>query len=79
MRIVDIARKYRVPVTPYSGATSLEGHFSGVGIHYYHWARVYKFIFFSIQPVAFALICPVWTKFWRLMVGRFSITVRGNN
>ncbi|KAK2467017.1 hypothetical protein APHAL10511_001275 [Amanita phalloides] len=27
--IVNIARKYRVPVVPYSGATSLEGHFSG--------------------------------------------------
>ena len=28
--IVNIARKYKVPVVPYSGATSLEGHFSGV-------------------------------------------------
>ncbi len=28
--IVNIARKYRIPVVPYSGATSLEGHFSGV-------------------------------------------------
>lgn len=28
--IVDVARKYRVPIVPYSGATSLEGHFSGV-------------------------------------------------
>ncbi|KAF8636589.1 hypothetical protein AX17_003400 [Amanita inopinata Kibby_2008] len=27
--IVNIARKYRIPVIPYSGATSLEGHFSG--------------------------------------------------
>ncbi|KAA1477039.1 hypothetical protein DENSPDRAFT_844194 [Dentipellis sp. KUC8613] len=27
--IVDIARKYRIPITAYSGATSLEGHFSG--------------------------------------------------
>ncbi|KAF8628391.1 hypothetical protein AX15_003915 [Amanita polypyramis BW_CC] len=27
--IVDIARKYRVPVVPYSGATSLEAHFFG--------------------------------------------------
>ncbi|RPD65872.1 D-lactate dehydrogenase cytochrome oxidoreductase [Lentinus tigrinus ALCF2SS1-7] len=27
--IVNIARKYRVPIVPYSGATSLEGHFSG--------------------------------------------------
>ncbi|EPQ58249.1 hypothetical protein GLOTRDRAFT_126740 [Gloeophyllum trabeum ATCC 11539] len=29
VNIVNIARKYRVPITPYGGATSLEGHFSG--------------------------------------------------
>ncbi|KAI0371750.1 D-lactate dehydrogenase cytochrome oxidoreductase [Pilatotrama ljubarskyi] len=29
VEIVNVARKYRVPVVPYSGATSLEGHFSG--------------------------------------------------
>ncbi|KAJ3561702.1 hypothetical protein NP233_g10031 [Leucocoprinus birnbaumii] len=29
VQIVNIARKYRVPITAYSGATSLEGHFSG--------------------------------------------------
>ena len=28
--IVNVARKYRIPVVAYSGATSLEGHFSGV-------------------------------------------------
>ncbi|TRM59932.1 FAD-linked oxidase-like protein [Schizophyllum amplum] len=27
--IVNIARGYRIPLTPYSGATSLEGHFAG--------------------------------------------------
>lgn len=31
VKVVNIARKYRVPVVAYSGATSLEGHFSGVG------------------------------------------------
>jgi FAD/FMN-containing dehydrogenase len=30
VKIVNIARKYRVPIVPYGGATSLEGHFSGV-------------------------------------------------
>lgn len=30
VKVVNIARKYRVPVVAYSGATSLEGHFSGV-------------------------------------------------
>lgn len=29
--IVSIARKFKVPIVPYSGATSLEGHISGVG------------------------------------------------
>ncbi|KAJ3516721.1 hypothetical protein NLJ89_g942 [Agrocybe chaxingu] len=29
VKVVNIARRYRVPITPYSGATSLEGHFSG--------------------------------------------------
>ncbi|KZV68441.1 hypothetical protein PENSPDRAFT_754087 [Peniophora sp. CONT] len=29
VKIVNIARKYRMPVTPYSGATSLEGHYAG--------------------------------------------------
>lgn len=32
VHVVNIARKYRVPIVPYSGATSLEGHFSGVWI-----------------------------------------------
>ena len=30
VKVVDISRKYRIPLVPYSGATSLEGHFSGV-------------------------------------------------
>ncbi|KAF5386827.1 hypothetical protein D9615_001627 [Tricholomella constricta] len=29
VKIVNISRKYRIPITPYSGATSLEGHTSG--------------------------------------------------
>ncbi|KAH8833953.1 FAD-linked oxidase-like protein [Flagelloscypha sp. PMI_526] len=29
VKIVNIARKFNVPMIPYSGATSLEGHFSG--------------------------------------------------
>ena len=32
VKIVNISRKYRIPIIPYSGATSLEGHFSGVGL-----------------------------------------------
>lgn len=30
MKIINVARKYRMPVIPYSGGTSLEGHFAGV-------------------------------------------------
>jgi len=30
VKVVNISCKYRVPLVPYSGATSLEGHFSGV-------------------------------------------------
>lgn len=30
VKIVNVARKYRMPIVPYSGGTSLEGHFAGV-------------------------------------------------
>lgn len=30
VKVVNISRKYKVPITAYSGATSLEGHFAGV-------------------------------------------------
>lgn len=30
MKIVNISRKYRMPIVPYSGGTSLEGHNRGV-------------------------------------------------
>ena len=30
MKIVKVAGKYKMPVIPYSGATSLEGHFRAV-------------------------------------------------
>ncbi|KAG9318167.1 D-lactate dehydrogenase cytochrome oxidoreductase [Chiua virens] len=29
VKVVNISRKYKIPLVPYSGATSLEGHFSG--------------------------------------------------
>ncbi|KAJ3516864.1 hypothetical protein NMY22_g14101 [Coprinellus aureogranulatus] len=32
VKIVKIANKYRMPVVPYSGATSLEGHFRGTKV-----------------------------------------------
>jgi D-lactate dehydrogenase (cytochrome) len=30
VKIINVARKYRMPVIPYAGGTSLEGHFVGV-------------------------------------------------
>ncbi|TCD68918.1 hypothetical protein EIP91_009469 [Steccherinum ochraceum] len=30
VKVVNIAKKYRIPVVAYSGATSLEGHYSGI-------------------------------------------------
>lgn len=32
VKLVNISRKWRIPITPYSGGTSLEGHTSGVGL-----------------------------------------------
>jgi D-lactate dehydrogenase (cytochrome) len=41
VKVVNVARKYRIPVTAYSGGTSLEGNFSGVSsisiIYAYFW------------------------------------------
>jgi hypothetical protein len=34
VKVVNIARRYKVPVITYSGGTSLEGHFSGVGLSF---------------------------------------------
>ena len=31
VKVVKVARKWRMPITAYSGGTSLEGHFGGVG------------------------------------------------
>ena len=42
VKVVNISRKYRIPLVPYSGATSLEGHFSGVSICYPPLALVSK-------------------------------------
>lgn len=40
VNVVNVARKYRIPVTAYSGGTSLEGNFSGVSA-----SRSYSYIF----------------------------------
>jgi hypothetical protein len=35
VKVVNLARKWRIPIVPYSGATSLEGHFAGVRLPLY--------------------------------------------
>ena len=42
VKVVNISRKYRVPIIAYSGATSLEGHYSGVS---------YPFSFFCQRKI----------------------------
>jgi hypothetical protein len=72
VQIVDLSRKYKVPIIPYSGATSLEGHFFGVRcsdfiIH--HRRQLYLSLnLHSMPQVAFAWTCLAWIKFLRLMV-----------
>ena len=41
-KIVKIAVKYKMPITPYSGGSSLEGNFRAV--------RVIPFFFFFLAP-----------------------------
>ena len=43
VKIVKIATKYRMPVVPYSGATSLEGHFRGVSLSPHFLLRIRLF------------------------------------
>jgi hypothetical protein len=64
VKVVNISRKYRVPLTAYSGATSLEGHFAGVcGLSALQisWMPALK-IFVSIHQEVSVWICLAWTK-----------------
>jgi D-lactate dehydrogenase (cytochrome) len=36
VEVVKVAKKHRVPITPFSGGTSLEGHFSSVSTSVIH-------------------------------------------
>jgi D-lactate dehydrogenase (cytochrome) len=42
VKIVNVARKYRMPIIPYSGGTSLEGHFAGVRNHLPHTTAIFS-------------------------------------
>lgn len=35
VKVVNISRKYKVPIVPYGSATSLEGHYNGVSSFYF--------------------------------------------
>jgi D-lactate dehydrogenase (cytochrome) len=68
VKLVNIARKYRLPVVPYSGATSLEGHFSGVkGCLLYACGSAVSRHASSLLEVS-ASTCQAWTRSSALMV-----------
>lgn len=71
VKVVDVARQYRIPVVPYSGATSLEGHFSGVRPS----SVLSHFILLpntslrcSTRQEASAWTCRAWIRLYRSMV-----------
>ena len=74
VRIVNISRRYKVPIVPISGATSLEGHYAGVRtvsfVHCHTLHRSYdsKSLEVSIRPGAYALTCLGWIGFSKSMV-----------
>lgn len=55
VKIVNVAREYRVPITAYSGATSLEGHFAGVSAISFSLGRMW-----GGSRYADASVTPVW-------------------
>jgi D-lactate dehydrogenase (cytochrome) len=59
VKVVNISRKYRVPITAYGGATSIEGHFTGVSFEqssFITWVML-TFMTISFLQVAYALTC----------------------
>ena len=73
-KIVKIAVKCKMPVTPYSGGTSLEGNFRAVRLAVFFSqvisiAQSRSFSIPSTRSAVYALICPGWTRFLRFTVG----------
>lgn len=59
VKVVNISRKYKVPIIALGGATSIEGHFTGVRIEqssFVTWAML-TFMMASFLRVAYALTC----------------------
>lgn len=67
VKVVKIANKYRMPVIPYSGATSIEGQFLGVRPLLDLRRRRVCLMHNRgrMNMVVFALMCLAWIKFCR--------------
>jgi FAD binding domain len=80
VKIVNVARKYRMPIIPYSGGTSVEGHFSGVRILPSYSAMPPRsqtrrsFWLCSGRMGVYVSICLEWTKS-SLSMARSSSTI----
>jgi hypothetical protein len=74
VKIVNVARKYRMPIIPYSGGTSLEGHFAGVrnylprSLPYGHFSTHCLFCLCSGKVGAYASTCLEWIRLLLFMV-----------
>ncbi|TEB08670.1 FAD-linked oxidase-like protein [Coprinellus micaceus] len=68
VKIVNVARKYNVPLVPYSGATSLEGHFAGY-MGFLHFWGLSTHLQCRFLVGTFVSTCPGWTASSTLMVG----------
>ena len=74
VKVVNIARKYKIPVVAYSGATSLEGHYSGVRAFDIELGEAYFDVAVSnrYHRAASVWTCLEWTRFSRFMVCMFE-------
>jgi hypothetical protein len=83
VKIVNVARKYRMPIVPYSGGTSLEGHFTGVRTRFCVASVVLAIIAYSRcvsgRAEASAWTCLKWTRSSRFTVRSPSAEYRLSN
>lgn len=71
VKIVNVARKYRMPVIPYSGGTSLEGHFAGVRNPFHSYSAMPPLFQYTIRSYpylcsgrvgVYVSTCREWTR-----------------